>query len=148
MTDEVNEMYVLAATRETQGLRDDDYVWTVDGELVFVPTFECRDRSCGCNRGFAGVTSRRATTTAVIVDRPELEPDAYWGALFDAMCEQGYVEVGDEDDAEVVDGLIQMVQILGSLAGDGTVVGRCGSGLTVRRPGSPAARDATWSFSQ
>lgn len=27
-------MYVLEATKETQGERDGDYVWTIDGELA------------------------------------------------------------------------------------------------------------------
>ena len=94
-TDEVNEMYVLVATKETQGDRGNDYGWTVEGELVFVPTIECREPRCGCSRGFAGVSSHRATTTAMVVDRPELDHDGYRDALFDAMTEQGYGVAGE-----------------------------------------------------
>lgn len=136
MTDEVTEMYVLAATQETQGDRDDDYVWTVDGELVFVPTVECRSPGCGCAWGFAGVTSHRATTTAVVTERPELDPETYRRTLFDAMCDQGYDFAGDDDVAEAVDQLVDTVQLLGALSGAGTVVGRSGASVWVRRPGS------------
>lgn len=135
MTDEVNEMYVLAATRETQGDRDDDYAWTVDGELVFVPTIECRNPACGCAWGFAGVTSHRATTTAVVTERPELDSESYRRALFDAMCDQGYDVAGEDDVADAVDQLVDTVQLLGSLSGAGTVVGRSGWMMSVRRKG-------------
>ncbi len=46
-------MYVLEATSETQGDREDDYAWTIDRELVFVPFVGCCDPRCGCDRGFA-----------------------------------------------------------------------------------------------
>lgn len=136
MTDEVNEMYVLAATNETQGDRDDDYGWTIDGELVFVPTIECRAPGCGCDRGFAGVTSHRATTTAMVVHRPELDSGDDWDAIFDAMRDRGYGLAGDDDLADAVDGLVAAVQALGAVAGDRTVVGRSGPRLSVRRAGS------------
>ena len=139
MNDEVNEMYVLAATKDTQGDRDDDYVWTVDGELVFVPTIECRAPGCGCDRGFAGVTSHRATTTAVVALRPELDHDDYRKALFASMCDQGYGFTGEDDVADAVDELIAAVQMLGTVVGDGTVVERSGPRLTVRRPGTRRA---------
>jgi hypothetical protein len=62
-------MKLLVATRETQGQRPNDYAFTIDGELVFVG-FICRrdrddpDGGCGCGRGFSGLVSARATTTA------------------------------------------------------------------------------------
>lgn len=128
-------MYVLAATTLTQGDRGDDYVWTIDGELVFVPTIECRAPGCGCGRGFAGVTSHRATTTAVVAHRPELDHDRYWDVLFDAMCDQGYDVAGDADVADAVDELITAVQLIGAVSGAGTVVERSGPSLSVRRAG-------------
>ena len=128
-------MYVLEATTETQGSRDDDYVWTIDRELVFVPPVDCSNPRCGCERGFAGTTSHRATTTAMVVDRSDLDGDAYREALVESMCEQGY-DFGDElpiDD--VVDDLVEAVQAIGVTLGDGTVVGRSGTALRVRRAG-------------
>lgn len=128
-------MYVLEATRETQGKREDDYVWTIDGELVFVPTVDCRSPRCGCDRGFAGTTSHRATTTAMIADRPDLESDTYREALAEAMREQGYDFDDDEPLDDVVDELVDAVQTLGTTFGDRTVVERSGAALRVRRPG-------------
>jgi hypothetical protein len=65
-----NKMLVLVATRETQGNDDGDYCWTVEGELVTPVTFECCvPESCGCGRGFPGLVSATATTTAMVVDR-------------------------------------------------------------------------------
>jgi hypothetical protein len=31
-------MKVLVATNETQGMFEDDYCWTVEGELVYIQT--------------------------------------------------------------------------------------------------------------
>ena len=128
-------MYVLEATAETQGSRDDDYVWTVDRELVFVPPVGCADPRCGCDRGFAGTTSHRATTTAMIVERPDLDDDAYREALTDALCEQGYDFDGEVPLDDFVDELVDAVCALGSVLGDGTVVERSGMALRVRRAG-------------
>jgi hypothetical protein len=65
-------MKVLVATNETQGMFEDDYCSTVKGELVYIQTMACKNPACGCDRGFAGLSSERATTTAMVVDRPEL----------------------------------------------------------------------------
>jgi hypothetical protein len=66
-------MKVLVATALTQGARVNDYDYCVPGELVWVQDPCDRDRrnpdgGCGCGRGFAGVASHRATTTAQIVE--------------------------------------------------------------------------------
>lgn len=128
--------YVLEATRATQGSRDDDYNWTVDGELVFVPFIDCSDERCGCTRGFAGMTSHRATTTARIVDRPGLDDEEYFEVLIDGMESQGYVIRGDDLLEDAVDEVVSAVQALGSVLGPGTVVGRSGMSLMVRSPGT------------
>jgi hypothetical protein len=66
-------MKILVATALTQGLRPGDYNYCVEGELVWVQEPCDRDNRnpdmpCGCGRGFAGVASHRATTTARIVE--------------------------------------------------------------------------------
>lgn len=66
-------MKVLVATSRTQGARDNDYHWCVDGELVRMgEVCECDqgdpDGGCGCGRGFAGLNSHRATTTALVAE--------------------------------------------------------------------------------
>lgn len=66
-------MRVLVATEETRGERESDYGWTVEGELVWVQEPCATDlrrlpNACGCGRGFAGLASHRATSTAKVVD--------------------------------------------------------------------------------
>ena len=60
-------MLVLIATNELQGTAPDDYAWTVEGELVTPVATECASADrCGCARGFPGLESARATTTAMV----------------------------------------------------------------------------------
>ena len=66
-------MKVLVATKDTQGRRKTDFCWTEEGELVKFG-FECDsdekpDDRCGCRRSFSGMVSRKATTTAKVVER-------------------------------------------------------------------------------
>jgi len=66
-------MKLLTATRERQGERDGDFCHAIEGELVLLD-FVCAtdeadpDGGCGCGRAFSGMSSMRATTTAVVRD--------------------------------------------------------------------------------
>jgi hypothetical protein len=66
-------MKLLTATRERQGERDGDFCHAIEGELVLLG-FVCAtdeadpDGGCGCGRAFSGMSSMRATTTAVVRD--------------------------------------------------------------------------------
>lgn len=88
-------MKVLAATRETQGWRDNDFCCTLEGELVLFPPFECGrgsiDDECGCRRSMAGVVSHLATTTIKVVEREELNPDLYFTLISDGLRDMGWV---------------------------------------------------------
>jgi hypothetical protein len=64
---------ILVATGLTQGVKHNDYNHCVEGELVWIQEACSRDKddpdgACGCGRGFAGVASHRATTTAMVVE--------------------------------------------------------------------------------
>ena len=62
-------MHVMVATRRTQGERDDDYAWAVDGELAFLAMVECDWRRFRNGaRYFIGLESGGETTTAEIVE--------------------------------------------------------------------------------
>lgn len=65
-------MHVMVATRRTQGERDDDYAWAVDGELAFLPMVECEwripERFRKGARYFLGLESGGETTTAEIIE--------------------------------------------------------------------------------
>ncbi len=88
-------MKVLTATSQTQGWRDNDFSWTVEGELVFFAPIECSrgfiDDDCGCRRSMAGLVSHRATTTMKVVEREDLDPDIYFTLIADGLQSQGYV---------------------------------------------------------
>ena len=66
-------MKLLTATRERQGERDGDFCHAVEGELVLLGLVCADDErdpngGCGCGRAFSGMSSMRATTTAVVRD--------------------------------------------------------------------------------
>ena len=85
-------MRVLVATHEGQGDEQGDYAFTVDGELVTPIAAECCDGDrCGCSRGFPGLASSRATTTAVVVDRPDITYADLWHALTDSLDRGGWL---------------------------------------------------------
>jgi hypothetical protein len=66
-------MKVLVATRKLQGMMPGDFFWSNEGELVKA-AMQCSSPSCGCDRAFAGLDSHKSTTTAEVVDRPDVTP--------------------------------------------------------------------------
>ena len=87
-------MKVMVATKEMQGAVPGDYCWCVEGELVTGAVVECADGDrCGCSRGWAGLGSSRATTTAMVVDRPELSEHDLRDAVYDHLERGGWVEL-------------------------------------------------------
>jgi len=79
---------VLVATTEAQGNRGDDYAWAIDGELAYVPVLSCDGDTCGCRRGFVGMASGQAITTALVVDRPDISRTQLATALADSLERQ------------------------------------------------------------
>lgn len=87
-------MKVLVATGRTQGNRASDYNWCIEGELVRIGEVCPRDRAdpdgaCGCGRGFGGLNSHRATTTAIVADVP-LAREEYVEAIRSSLQQQGW----------------------------------------------------------
>ncbi|GAA4782261.1 hypothetical protein GCM10023200_14680 [Actinomycetospora chlora] len=87
-------MKVLVATARTQGERENDYHWAMEGELVRVGEVCGRDIAdpgggCGCGRGFAGLNSHRATTTARVAEVPLTRPE-YVEAIRSSLQAQGW----------------------------------------------------------
>ena len=103
-------MLVLIATNELQGSAPGDYSFTVEGELVTPLATECASgERCGCNRGFPGLASGFATTTAMIVDRPGVTEDDLRDAVFDWMDRGGWIdlfEASARERADANDGVI------------------------------------------
>jgi len=66
-------MKLLTATRDRQGERDGDFCYAIEGELVLLGVVCAADEAdpdggCGCGRAFSGMSSMRATTTALVRD--------------------------------------------------------------------------------
>ncbi len=94
-------MLVLIATNELQGTHPDDYSFTVEGELVTPLAAECASgERCGCNRGFPGLASGLATTTAMIAERPGVTEQDLRDAVFDWLDRCGWIELFEEAAVE------------------------------------------------
>jgi len=124
-------MKVLVATRETNGRVPGDYCWTVDDELVRLPLGECDDVACGCNRGFAGVTSHRATTTAMVVERPEVTPALLAEILRDDAIASGFPDDFPELEA-VLRSELAALEIICRQWTEGAVIERRGDLVRLR----------------
>ena len=120
-------MRVLVATTETQGHIAGDYAHTVEGELVVAEVSECDDpRRCGCGRGFPGLGSSAATTTAMVAELPHLSEADLRQAIGDYLDRAGWRDLferaanatdtahdrGDPDDLDdqgTVDEIIESI---------------------------------------
>lgn len=138
-------MKVLTATRHTQGWRDNDYCWAIEGELVLFAPIECTrgsvDDECGCRRGMAGMTSRRATSTMKVVERTDLDPDAYATLVVENLKAQGYLTDALLESREVrewVEHLANELIHLAASAPVGAVLERRGDILQIRTVEQPA----------
>lgn len=87
-------MRVLVATNQLQGNTPGDYAHTVEGELVLVEVAECdRPADCGCGRGWPGIASHRATTTAMVAEHPHLTEDDLRQAVADWLHSTGWADL-------------------------------------------------------
>lgn len=80
-------MRLLVATHRGQGDHPGDYCLAVDGEPVTPLLPDCTvGDMCGCRRGFDGLHTDRATTTALVVERTDLSHDGLLALLDDAVA--------------------------------------------------------------
>jgi hypothetical protein len=94
-------MLVLIATNELQGTSPDDYSFTVEGELVTPIAAECASgERCGCDRGFPGLASGFATTTAMVAERPGVTEHDVRDAVFDWLDRTGWIDLFEETARE------------------------------------------------
>lgn len=147
-------MLVLIATRELQGAVPGDYSFTVEGELVTPLASECASgERCGCTRGFPGLASGLATTTAMVADRPAVTESDLRDAVFDHLdrtgwidlleeaarersdrCDEGFDPDDDVDDLieSIIDEHVESINDICSTYPVGTVISRRGSLVTTR----------------
>jgi hypothetical protein len=90
-------MLVLIATNELQGAAPNDYAFTVEGELVTPLAAECASgEQCGCARGFPGLASGFATTTAMVAERPGVTEEDLRDAVFDWLDRCGWIDLFEQ----------------------------------------------------
>jgi hypothetical protein len=128
-------MKVLVATMQTQGQGAGDYTWTVEGELVLAePVLACDNPRCGCDRGFPGLASARATTTALVVDRPDMTRHALATAVEASLERQGWLRhLSTIEHADLVDEHVELIEFVTQGLPPGTVVERQGGVFRARR---------------
>ncbi|MCU1360285.1 MAG: hypothetical protein JWN99_1574 [Ilumatobacteraceae bacterium] len=127
-------MRVLIATRRTQGAVAGDYCWALEGELVTPVTASCGSPdSCGCGRGFPGLASSRATTTAMVVERAQLNPDNLRLALRDSLDRGGWLQWStDLEIDELLDAHVDAIAMVCHHFEAGAVVGRRDDAVFIR----------------
>ncbi len=119
----------------------------VEGELVLAGVTTCtRPGECGCGRGFPGLTSHGATTTALVTDLPHVSVAELREAVRGHL-ERGWldlVEAGLPDDdpdpegaveevmTELVDEHVEHIMRICESHVCGTVVHRTGPVVTAR----------------
>ncbi|KDA44280.1 hypothetical protein [Frankia sp. BMG5.23] len=104
-------MKILTATAATQGQRDNDFNHCAEGELVWLGLVCAIDRAdpdggCGCGRSFTGLSSRLATTTAMVRDIAEMSRSSYAEALRAGLAAQRWHAVGSESLADELTRLV------------------------------------------
>ena len=123
-------MRVLVATNATQGQRDNDYCWTVEGELVRLPMDVCANPKCGCAWGFAGLTSSRATSTARVGEL-DLDRSGLRTAFLDALRREKWV--APAEDPDWLDEYVDFHLAVAGVRAVGTVVEIHGDEIRERR---------------
>ncbi len=133
-------MKLLTATREGQGDRDGDFCFAVEGELVFVGFVCATDRrdpsgGCGCGRAFSGLSSRKATTTALVRDL-DLSYDDVSLALADHFVTTGMGPdvIGALEFDDLVDQEVEQTIRYAEVWQPGAVVGRRLDSVHLRAP--------------
>jgi hypothetical protein len=123
-------MKLLTATRERLGEQDGDFCFATDGELVLIGDVCATDRAdpdggCGCGRAFSGMSSLRATTTALkrdldlSIDDVRLAVEGYYAA-----AGMGQEILGAEGFAEEVAATLDVMTLIARSVPVGAIVGR------------------------
>lgn len=115
-------MKLLTATRDHQDERDGDFCHAVEGELVLLGLVCADDErdpdsDCGCGRAFTGMSSMRATTTAVVREL-DVSPDDVRLAIegYYVSAGMGPDLIGTAESADLVAATLdEMVEMAGAL---------------------------------
>jgi hypothetical protein len=132
-------MKLLTATREGQGDREGDFCSAVEGELVILGDMCATDRAdpvngrCGCGRAFAGLASRKATTTALVreLDLTRTDLELAIAAHFEANGISA-ATIGEDEYTDLFDSQVDEMVRFGAVWPEETVVRRMLDSVTIR----------------
>lgn len=120
---------VLVSTTVSQGQAPGDFCWVPDGELVARYGMVCDDErpdgsGCGCGRSFAGLTTHKGTTTAMVIESTMTE-NQWRAALHQTLVDTGWAEyMPAEDLAGVIDEVAALDLYAAAALPVGAVLGR------------------------
>jgi hypothetical protein len=121
-------MKVLVATPATQGAEPGDYNWSVDGELVSALTVDCSSPDCGCQRGFSGLGSSGASTTAMVVELEHMDRLALRTAIHDSLQREGWLAgLSKRQRLRLVERHFTAIRLVSELCPTQTVIRRSGT---------------------
>lgn len=121
-------MKVLVATTHGQGDEAGDYNWTVEGELVTAVTLECCNPECGCQRGFPGLGSSRASTTAMVVERDHIDLNALREAVKGSLRREGWLAgLNPYEQRQLIASHLSTIRLICRRLPVGTVIRRSGT---------------------
>jgi hypothetical protein len=143
---------MLALVATTPGPTPTDRDVALDGELVTPVVLECPDQHCAtCVRAWFGLVSRGGTTTAMVVERPDLTESRLRRALHDWLDDTGaidlVVQAAEASEYEVdgvpiddpvmavddlIDGHVAEIRAICEAFGEGAVVTRLGQLVSER----------------
>ena len=126
-------MKILVSTNKYQGMRENDFCHTTEGEILIFG-MECDgekiDGSCGCRRSMIGIETRKATTTMMVA-----EVDCDLAELYtNYLVHAGWAKAADDDFVKhVVPGMVSDVKNIADYFPAGTVLEKRGNIFKVRR---------------
>ncbi|AXV09934.1 hypothetical protein DVS28_b0164 (plasmid) [Euzebya pacifica] len=134
-------MKILVATAKGQGIRTSDYHFATEGEhVVFASECDRResiDGRCGCKRGLAGTTSRKVTTTALVIDA-DIDRQDYIDGIVAAQAEAWADLIPTEELVEEAEEMLRIADCFPV----GAVVEKRGTSIKMRDPRAVTATSA------
>jgi hypothetical protein len=124
---------ILVSAKKGQGLRDNDFCFVPERELVRF-AFECDDEgpdgSCGCKRRMGGIATHKSTTTFKVANT-NLAKEAYVKMILKSFDEGGWLKLGitEEMVRKEADELLR----LASTFRLGTILEKRGPDIQVRK---------------
>ncbi len=136
----LDAMKLLVATARTQGRRPNDFCWAEEGEIVTFGS-ECGDEPvdgpCGCRRALRGVVTRKAATTFLVVQRPDLRLRDLARMVAAALVAGGWYPSLDRAHAAAVEDAQRLAEVALGHA-EGTILERRGGTFSARAATSPS----------